>query len=452
MMKGLDNNGKLTLLSRLIDLAKKTAKYCYEGVWSDTRSGLIINVIKTLNLSVKSFFNADIQSTACAMSFRTLLATVPVLALLFAIGRGFGFASLMQTSLFNYFPSQREAIETGLKFVDSYLETASKGVFVGIGVIMLLWTLISLVSSGEAAFNKIWGVRKGRSFWRKLTDYTAIFLILPVLMISITGINVLMSTTLKSLMPYPEFSPLISTVLDITGVVLTWLFFTGVYILVPNTKVKFPNALLAGVISGTCFIVLQWLFVSGQVYVSKYNAIYGSFAFLPLLMLWLQFVWIITFAGAVICYASQNIFRYSFSSHISAISDNYRHKAVIAVMAVIIDKFKKHETPPDANMIAVEYGFPISLTSGILEDLLDIGVVAKVLVDRREQEFGYMPAVEIGSLTVENLLAKLSANGAADFIPGFEKQFREISDAVDKWNSKNKISEETLISNLKIIH
>ncbi len=451
-MKGLDNNGKLTLLSRLIDLAKKTAKYCYEGVWGDTRSGLIINVIKTLNLSVKSFFNADIQSTACAMSFRTLLATVPVLALLFAIGRGFGFASLMQTSLFNYFPSQREAIETGLKFVDSYLETASKGVFVGIGVIMLLWTLISLVSSGEAAFNKIWGVRKGRSFWRKLTDYTAIFLILPVLMISITGINVLMSSTLKSLMPYPEFSPLISTVLDITGVVLTWLFFTGVYILVPNTKVKFPNALLAGVISGTCFIVLQWLFVSGQVYVSKYNAIYGSFAFLPLLMLWLQFVWIITLAGAVICYASQNIFRYSFSSHISVISDNYRHKAVIAVMAVIIDKFKKHETPPDANMIAVEYGFPISLTSGILEDLLDIGVVAKVLVDRREQEFGYMPAVEIGSLTVENLLAKLSANGAADFIPGFEKQFREISDAVDKWNSKNKISEETLISNLKIIH
>lgn len=449
MMKGLDNKGKLPLVSRLIDLTKKTAKYCYDGVWSDTRSGLIINVIKTLNLSVKSFFNADIQSTACAMSFRTLLATVPVLALLFAIGRGFGFASLMQTSLFNYFPSQREAIETGLKFVDSYLETASKGVFVGIGVIMLLWTLISLVSSGEAAFNKIWGVRKGRSFWRKLTDYTAIFLILPVLMISITGINVLMSSTLKSLMPYPEFSPLISTVLDITGVLLTWLFFTGVYILVPNTKVKFPNALLAGVISGTCFIVLQWLFVSGQVYVSKYNAIYGSFAFLPLLMLWLQFVWIITLAGAVICYASQNIFRYSFSSHISVISDNYRYKAVVAVMAILVDKFKKHLPAPDANMIALEYGFPIGLASGILEDLLDVGVVAKVYVDSRVQEFGYMPAVDINALTVKSLLEKLSSNGASDFIPGFNDKFKEISDTVDKISSY-KDDDDILISNLTI--
>ncbi len=446
-----ESKHKLPFISKSVDMAKKVINYCMDGVWSDTRSGIVINIIKTINLSVKSFFNADIQSTACAMAFRTLLATVPVLALLFAIGRGFGFASLMQTSLFNYFPAQQEAIEKGLTFVDSYLETASKGVFVGIGIIMLLWTLISLVSSGEAAFNKIWGVRQGRSFWRKMTDYTAIFLILPILMISITGINILMSSTLKSLMPYPEFSPLISTVLDITGVILTWLFFTGVYILVPNTKVRFANALLAGVISGTGFVILQWLFVTGQVYVSKYNAIYGSFAFLPLLMLWLQFVWIITLAGAVICYASQNIFRYSFSSHISAISDNYRHKAVIAVMAVIIDKFKKHETAPDANMIAVEYGFPISLTSGILEDLLDIGVVAKVFVDKRDQEFGYMPAVEIGSLTVENLLAKLSANGAADFIPGFEKQFREISDAVDKWND-NKISGGTLISDLKIIH
>ena len=321
--------------------------------------------------------------------------------------------------------------------------------FVGIGVIMLLWTLISLVSSGEAAFNKIWGVRKGRSFWRKLTDYTAIFLILPVLMISITGINVLMSSTLKSLMPYPEFSPLISTVLDITGVVLTWLFFTGVYILVPNTKVKFPNALLAGVISGTCFIVLQWLFVSGQVYVSKYNAIYGSFAFLPLLMLWLQFVWIITLAGAVICYASQNIFRYSFSSHISVISDNYRYKAVVAVMAILVDKFKKHLPAPDANMIALEYGFPIGLASGILEDLLDVGVVAKVYVDSRVQEFGYMPAVDINALTVKSLLEKLSSNGASDFIPGFNERFKEISDTVDKI-SNYKDEDDILVSNLTI--
>ncbi|MGM9842941.1 MAG: YihY/virulence factor BrkB family protein [Muribaculaceae bacterium] len=442
---------QVPLLQRLIALGKKIINYCIDGVWSDTRSGLIVNVVKTVNLSVRSFFNADIQSTACAMAFRTLLATVPALALIFAIGRGFGFASLMQTSLFNYFPAQQEAIAKGLKFVDTYLESASEGIFVGIGIIMLLWTLISLVSSGESAFNKIWGVRQGRSFWRKLTDYTAIFLILPILMISFTGINILMSSTLQSLMPYPEFSPVISSLLDICGLVLTWLFFTGVYILVPNTKVKFTNALLAGVISGTCFTILQWLFVTGQVYVSKYNAIYGSFAFLPLVMIWLQFVWIITLAGAVICYASQNIFRYSFSSHISSISDVYRHKATVAVMAIIIKKFKAQDTAPDANMIAAEYGFPISLASGILEDLMEIGMVAKVFVDRREQEFGFMPAIDTNTLTVNELLKKLSEKGSSDFIPGFDKQFKSIADAVDRIEIS--ISEsDSLIKDLKIIH
>ena len=449
---GKDMNGKenKSFIARLVSWAKGVVDYCMDGVWSDTRSGFMVNVVKTVNLSVKSFFNADIQSTACAMAFRTLLATVPALALLFAIGRGFGFASLMQTSLFNYFPAQREAIEKGLKFVDSYLSTASEGLFVGIGVIMLIWTLISLVSSGENAFNKIWGVRQGRSFWRKITDYTAIFLILPVLMISFTGINILMSSTLRMLLISPEFSPIISFVLDSAGWILTWLFFTGVYILVPNTKVRFRNAFLAGVVAGTAFNILQWLFVAGQMNVAKYNAIYGSFAFLPLLMIWLQFVWIITLAGAVICYASQNIFRFSFSSHISNISQDYRCKAEVAVMAVVINKFRNRETAPDANKIASEYGFPISLAAGILEDLLEAGFVTKVFIDNREQEFGFRPDVEINKLTVKELLAKLSSRGASDFIPNFDEHFGEIAAAVDTIKDIQDLKEDSLIAELKI--
>lgn len=446
----MNEKDNTSYVARLINWAKGIVAYCMDGVWSDTRTGFMVNVVKTVNLSVKSFFNADIQSTACAMAFRTLLATVPALALLFAIGRGFGFASLMQTSLFNYFPAQREAIEKGLKFVDSYLSTASEGLFVGIGIIMLIWTLISLVSSGENAFNKIWGVRQGRSFWRKITDYTAIFLILPILMISFTSINILMSSTLRVMLISPEFSPVISFVLDFAGWILTWLFFTGVYILVPNTKVRFRNAFLAGVVAGTAFNILQWLFVAGQMNVSKYNAIYGSFAFLPLLMIWLQFVWIITLAGAVICYASQNIFRFSFSTHISNISLDYRSKAEVAVMAVVINKYRNHEIAPDANTIASEYGFPISLAAGILEDLLEAGFVAKVFVDKREQEFGFMPTADTNTLTVRDLLAKMSSRGTSDFIPGFEEHFSEIAAAVDKIKDVQNVKDEEIIADIII--
>lgn len=269
-----------------------------------------------------------------------LLAIVPALALLFAIGRGFGFQNILTTQLFGYFPSQQKALEAAFRFVDAYLAQASEGIFVGVGILFLLWTLISLVSSVEDAFNKIWGVKYGRSLWRKITDYTAIFLILPVLMICSSGLSIFMSTTLQEAVPLKFMSPAISVILDCATIVLTWLFFTGVYMLIPNTTVKFKNALMSGILAGVAFQVLQWLFVTGQLYVSKYNAIYGGFAFLPLLLIWMQLVWVICLSGAVLCYSSQNIFRFSFTSEVTDISALYRRKITLAIMAVVAKRFK----------------------------------------------------------------------------------------------------------------
>ena len=125
--------------------------YCYTDVWSDTRNTWKVNVVKTLNLSSRAFFNADLQTRAAALTYNTLLAIVPAMALLFAIGRGFGFQNLLQNQLFNYFPAQSKAIEAALSFVDSYLAQASEGVFVGVGIVLLLWTLISLLGNVEKA-------------------------------------------------------------------------------------------------------------------------------------------------------------------------------------------------------------------------------------------------------------------------------------------------------------
>ena len=119
-------------------------------------------------------------------------------------------------------------------------------------------------------------------------------------------------------------------------------------------------------------------------------------------------------------------------------------------MAVVITKFRNRETAPDANKIASEYGFPISLAAGILEDLLEAGFVTKVIVDNREQEFGFRPDVEINKLTVKELLAKLSSRGASDFIPNFDEHFGEIAAVVDKIKDIQDLKEDSLIAELKI--
>lgn len=286
---------------RLVARATSTWAYWSEGIWEDHRTTLKVNTIKTINLTVKTFMSTDLQSKACAMTYRTLLAIVPALALVFAIGRGFGFQNLLQSQLYRYFPSQHKALEMAFSFVDSCLAQASEGLFVGVGIVFLFWTIVSLLDSVEETFNQVWGVTIDRSIFRKVTDYLAICIILPVLMICSGGLQIFMSTAIQRLLPFEFVTPLLEFALDCLSFFFAWLFFTGAYMLIPNTKVKFKNAFPAGAIAGTAFQALQWLFVTGQLYVSKYNAIYGSFSFLPLMLIWMQLSWLITLAGALIC-------------------------------------------------------------------------------------------------------------------------------------------------------
>lgn len=419
-------------VTHLYDKASAFYRYSRGGVWSDMRSTPWVKFIKTINLSVSAFFNGDIQTKACALTYRTMLAIVPALALLVAIGRGFGLQDVLENELIENFSSQRDVLVKAFDFVDSYLSQSSEGIFVGVGIAMLLWTLISILGSVERAFNDIWGVKNGRSIWRKMTDYLAIFLILPVLMICAGGIAVFVSANLQRMLPFDFMTPVIKCLLDLASLVFIWLFFTGVYVLIPNTKVKFKNALVAGIFAGTGFMVLQWLFINGQIYVSRYNAIYGSFAFLPLLLIWLQLVWVICLAGGVICYASQNIFQYNFSNEIEKINVAYRLKIFVSVMAVSVNDFLAGKRPPSESDIVARYGLPSRLVASSVNFMADAGLLLRVVTDEKNEIIGYAPAVDSGSLTVGEVIKRLRSYGYDNFIPDFDRTFAKVIEVVDR--------------------
>ncbi|MDE6153548.1 MAG: YihY/virulence factor BrkB family protein [Muribaculaceae bacterium] len=425
---------KTGLAGRVSSWIRRQWLYCSEGVWSDTRRNWRVNVLKTLNLSVRSFLDRDLQSQAAALTFKTLLAIVPALALFFAIGKGFGFQNGIKSQLFSYFPAQTEALEKAFTFVDSYIASSGEGVFVGVGIVFLLYTLISLLGSVEDSFNLIWGIKQGRTIGRKITDYTAILLILPVLLICSSGITVFMSSMLQMALPSKFFSPIIQYIVDFAGIVLGWLFFAGTYMLVPNTHVKFKNAFIAGMLAGTAYVILQWLFVSGQIYVTRYNAIYGSFAFLPLLLLWLQLVWLITLAGGVLCYASQSIFEFSFSNEIAKMSLDYRRKILVGVMLVTVKRREQGRRPIDERLIAVRYGLPISMVTKAVNDLVDAGLLNRVLtVDSNgRQDIGVTPAYDTDVITLGMVLQRLRTSGTRGFIPEFDGRFKIVVDTVNE--------------------
>ncbi|MBD5323118.1 MAG: YihY/virulence factor BrkB family protein [Duncaniella sp.] len=430
-------------ISRLYDRASKKAmdlwSYCSEGVWEDHRDSLKVKLIKTANLTVRTFMSSDLQSKACAMTYRTMLAVVPALALVFAIGRGFGFQNLLQNQLYNYLPSQRKALEMAFSFVDSCLAQASEGIFVGVGIVFLLWTILSLLDSVEETFNQVWGVTVDRSFFRKVTDYLAICIILPILMICSGGLQIFMSTAIQKLLPFDFLSPVLEAMLDLASYVLAWLFFVGAYMLIPNAKVRLSSALPAGILAGTAFQILQWLFVSGQLYVAKYNAIYGSFSFLPLMLIWMQLSWLITLAGALVCSSAQNISMFTYRRQTQNISDNYRLKVTLAVLSVIIKRFESAGKPITPHETADTYGIPSPLVSAIFTRLMACGLIVRVVPDgtaEMSDNLPVQPAMSINHYTITFVIERLRNHGDTDFIPDFSSQFPGVIAICDDIDSR----------------
>lgn len=426
-------------------------RYVSVGVWRDQRRTWKVNTVKTINLSVRSFLSSDLQSQACALTYSTLLAIVPALALLFAIGRGFGFQDLLKQQLYSYFPSQRSALDAAFNFVDSYLAQASEGIFVGVGIVFLLWTMISLLSNVETSFNSIWRVRQGRTFMRKITDYLAILLVLPVLMICGSGLSILMSTALRNLLPYEWSGSAVTLILDCASYVITWVFFAAAYMLIPNAKVKPLSAMISGVVVGTAFQVLQWLFLTGQLYVSKYNAIYGSFSFLPLMLIWLQLVWLITLIGGVLCYASQNIGQFNFSDDVDNISLDYRRSVILVIMAIICKRFVQQKRPLNSSEIAQTYNLPAKLVTRLVLDLHRVKLISFIAAPGELLEHPLQPAVDVSGLTVGEVIRRLQTDGASNFIPDFSSHYAQIiaeSSAVT--DAMIKVGDETAIISLGI--
>lgn len=437
-------------INRIIAKTKELVSYAVSGVWNDSRNTIGVRLIKTINLAVGSFMDRGLQIKSMSLTYSTVLALVPAIAMLVAIGRGFGFQDTLQNELYVYFPSQAKAISTALQFVDSYLkEAASQGIFVGIGFIFLLWTIISLMSNIENAFNSIWDIRKDRTFIQKVTDYIAICLMVPILMVCSSGLSIFMSTTIADKIHIPFLTPMLDTMMETVPFLLCWIAFTVSFAVIPNTRVTFKYAAISGAICAVAFQFLQLLFVNGQIYVSKYNAIYGSFAFLPLLLIWLQLSWLILLSGCVLTYALQNVFTYDFLQNSDKITPNCRRGLQLAVMSVITSRYIETEKPLDSASISIHYQLPIRIIHRICSDLEKYGLAYEVKME--DNKTGYVPARDPEKLSVAQVLDTLDNSGEISSIPGFGTRFPEVVRTLKKLNEAiQEKGKEILIRDLTI--
>lgn len=432
MSKNATTSKKASWISRTATYIKDRGEYLWTGIWSDRRTTFKVRLLKTVNLSVRTLVNPALQTRAYALTFNTLLSIVPVVALLLAVGKGFGLQDLLTQEILNLFPSQRQVADILMELVNSYLSSTGRGVFVGIGILFLLYTVITLMSAIEDNFNRIWGVVDDRSLYQKLVDYLAVCLLVPIMLICSIGITVFMNQTFQNHFDLPILSPIIDIVLDFAPFMLVCLAFIFSFYWIPHAKVKLKYAVIAGLICGIAFQLLQLIFINGQIMVANYNAIYGSFSFIPLFLLWLWISWLIVLTGVVITYSAQYVFCFPFTESIDNISNNYYQKILTVVTAIIADRHLRNETPLSVGEISVKYVIPIRLVNRAVRHLSEAGLIYYVAMPgRSEFDSGMVPAMDLGNFTVADLMKRLDEYGRKDFIPEFDAKFSKIEATIE---------------------
>ena len=270
-------------------------------------------VFETLVLTIKYFTRKRVMAKASALTYSTLLAIVPILAVVFAIARGFGYNKYIELWFRDILGSQPQAADVIIGWVNSYLVHTKSGVFLGIGLVFMLYTVLMLVSNIEETFNEIWQVSSSRSIYRSFANYLAAFFLCPIFIVVTTGFSIVLTTIASSMPDVLMLGSVVRFLLALLPYVLLSALFFGLYVSMPNTHVDWRCAIVPGIIAGVGIQWLQLFYVHSQIWVTGYNAIYGSFAALPLFMLWVQISWSICLFGAQMTFTNQNMKRRGFN-------------------------------------------------------------------------------------------------------------------------------------------
>jgi membrane protein len=274
--------------------------------------------------------------------------------------------------------------------------------------------VVKVLSHIEASFNTIWRVRETRGYWRKFSDYQAIMLISPLLMIMSSSAAVFINTQVTlitervALLGY--FSEAIFLGLRILPFLLIWVLFSFLYILIPNTRVNFGAGILAGVIAGTLFQLTQGAYIQFQVGVARHNAIYGSFTALPLFLIWLQISWLIVLLGAQFAFAQQNLERCEANRQWGRISPYRLRLLTLEAARLMVRNFATGDPPLTHNELAHELSLPHHLVDRILQDLLESGTFSETR-HPESHEPAFQPARDIHLLTLAALVEALDKRG-----------------------------------------
>ena len=391
--------------------------------------------LQTIILVARGFKDQVLVVRANSLSFALLFAFIPMMALIYAIARGFGFEEIVKSTISSSFLAEANVAPVLLEWIERYLETARDGLFVGIGLIVLIWAVYAFFNMLENSFNSIWNVKQSRSFTRRMTNYVMTLLLVPVLVVVTSGISIFLNSTevlasvLDGIVPIRKFMLRFLPFVATTGV------FTWIFIAIPNTKVKFSSAIIPGILMGLLYQVVQTLSMYLVVLFARMSIVYGAFSAIPLVLIWLHITCWLLLVGSELAFAIQNNDLFAYEKDLKNMSRRYKDYVMLYLLSVIIRRFEVGESPQTAQEMAAENQLPIRLVQQVLSRLEETVIVRRVYVEDEEEQ-AFIPALDTKSITVEMVIGRISAQGTEEFLQhtpaemqAFWQRYQQMIDA-----------------------
>lgn len=400
-------------MANVVTVIKKGWSFLTEKLWIvrldklNKRQGFIIKQLRVFSLSIKGFNEDKCLIKATALTFYTLFSIVPIVAMLFAIAKGFGFDETLKSQMLKDYNEYSTVLNSVFIYADTMLKNTNGTLIGGVAIVLLLWSVISLLMNIENSFNDIWEIQTGRTWYRKITDYLTIMLIAPIFLILSGSLTLLISTKVSETMYISAASAMILKAISflmLTGV------FTFIYIVLPNTRVTFKSAFSAALLSAILFEVLQWAYITFQIGASNYNKIYGSFAALPLFLIWVQYSWYIVLFGAELAFANQNVDHYELENEIKNISFRYKRVIALLISSKVVKNFVAGNKPLTSMQIAHELDLPLRLARTVINELVETKVFSEIKTNN-DKEIAYQPGISDSKLTIKFIMDRLDEKG-----------------------------------------
>jgi membrane protein len=439
---------KKNVLQEIEEWITRAIKFVTVDIWRIRLEDLpfgksfLIKQLRIFLLTMRGFDEDKCFTRASSLTFYTLLSIVPVMAMLFGVAKGFGFENLLKDELRQLvitLPGQEKVLTKVIEYAESLLETTKGGVIAGIGLVLLFWSVVKVLSHIEASLNDIWEIKEARSWGRKFSDYLAVMLISPMLILVSSSATVFITSQITQLTEQIKLlgmiSPFIFLSFKLIPYLLIWILFTVIYVLMPNTKVSLKAGLLAGIIAGTIFQIVQWGYISFQIGTAKYNAIYGSFAALPLFLMWVQISWWVVLFGAELSFAYQNVDTYEYEPDSNKVSPAFKKVLTLQIAHLLVKNFANGDRPLTDVEICTRLKIPIRLGHNILYDLVKSRVASETRT-RQDQQFGYQPARDINTLTIKYVVDAVDQTGTNNIPVARSEEFNALSEAIDKFSEE----------------